>query len=96
MKLIDLNNDYTITKAHLIVSTPGITVKAFKKSILNHLTCKVVVFDEADTMLGSADKDHCSIIARNMSQVANVQLLGFAATMNPGLTEWFNATFNNS
>jgi len=96
VKLIDLKNDNSFQRAHLIVSTPGIAVKAFKKLMLNHLSCKVVVFDEADTMLGSEDKDHCSIIARNMSSVAGVQLLGFAATMNTGLMDWFNNTFNNT
>jgi len=94
-KLIDLNGDTSFTRSHLIVSTPGIAVKSFKKGLFTQNTIRVVVFDEADIMLGSPDKDHCSIIARNMKAEPNVQLLGFTATINTALSQWFDSSFNN-
>jgi len=83
-------------KAHLIVSTPGIAVKAFKKGLFKTSTCKVVVFDEADILLGSADKDHCSIIAKMLLQQKEIQFLGFTATVSAPLSNWFDTTFSNT
>lgn len=93
-KLIDINDTKTFLNAHLVVSTPGIAVKAFKREILNPASCKVVIFDEADVLLGTTDKDHCTIIARNISKLKEVQLLGFSATTSQDLLDWFNKTFS--
>lgn len=94
-KLVDIKDTNTLLKAQLVVSTPGIAVKAFKRNVLNHETCKVVVFDEADVLLAASDRDHCTLIARNMSQVPNIQFLGFSATTTQSIIEWFDLTFNS-
>jgi len=95
-KLIDLNDDKSFLKAHLVVSTPGIAVKAFKKGVFTTANCKVVIFDEADIMLGSSDKDHCSVIAKMLLKQKEIQFLGFTATVSKSLSDWFDSTFSNT
>lgn len=92
-KLIDINDSNVLLKAHLVVSTPGIAVKAFKKGILDHSKVKTVVFDEADILIGQGEEDHCTKLAKNFSSLSNCQFLAFTATVNESLTTWFTNTF---
>lgn len=82
-----------LLKAHLVVSTPGIAVKAFKRNVLNSNDLKVVIFDEADILLGAESEDHCSMLVNQICQKPNLQLLGFTATANQKLIGWFDKVF---
>jgi ATP-dependent RNA helicase DDX19/DBP5 len=63
-KIIDVSDVKTLSAAHFIVSTPGIAVKSVKRGVLKLDNIKVVVFDEADVILGANDQDHCTQIVQ--------------------------------
>mmetsp|Transcript_110554 Transcript_110554/g.237937 ORF Transcript_110554/g.237937 Transcript_110554/m.237937 type:complete len:228 (+) Transcript_110554:208-891(+) len=92
-KMIDIKDKDNFNGAHLLVSTPGIAVKAFKKKVVSFEKLKVVIFDEADIMLGASDKDHCTIIAKETIHIKDIQVLAFTATVNKTLEDWFKKSF---
>lgn len=91
-KVTDLKDNTQLKTAQLVVSSPGVAVKAFKKQAVDIDSVKIVVFDEADAILGDDNGDHCKMLA-DMFKSKQIQFIAFSATVNDNLLDFFESNF---
>jgi len=58
-------------------------------------TVKMVVFDEADSVLGDENSDHCTMIADKLKG-KDCQFIAFSATVTEPLINFFEYNFANN
>lgn len=92
-KVTDLKDNTELKTAQLVVSSPGVALKAFKTSAMDMDAVKIIVFDEADACLGDDNSDHCLKLADMFKTKRDCQFLAFTATVNENLLNFFEANF---
>lgn len=70
-------------------------MKAFKKQAISLDAVKLIVFDEADAVLGEEHSDHCLKLVDIMKE-KNSQFVAFSATVTENLLQFFESNFKNS
>lgn len=93
--MTDLKDNALLKTAQLVVSSPGVAVKAFKKQAISLDAVKLIVFDEADAVLGEEHSDHCLKLVDIMKE-KNSQFVAFSATVTENLLQFFESNFKNS
>lgn len=93
--MTDLKDNAQLKTAQLVVSSPGVAVKAFKKQAISLDAVKLIVFDEADAVLGEEHSDHCLKLVDIMKE-KNSQFVAFSATVTENLLQFFESNFKNS
>lgn len=93
-KVTDLKDNTQLSTAQLVVSSPGVAIKAFKKMAMNIDTIKSVVFDEADSVLGEEHSEHCMKLVDIMKEKKS-QFIAFTATVTENLLQFFESNFQN-
>jgi len=84
-KVTDLKDNTELKTAQLVVSSPGVALKAFKKQAMSMEHVKIIVFDEADACLGDDNGDHCVKLADMFKAKRECQFIAFTATVNENL-----------
>lgn len=94
-KVTDLKDNTQLKTAQLVVSSPGVAIKAFKKQAITIDSVKLIVFDEADAVLGEEHSDHCLKLV-DMMKEKNSQFVAFTATVTETLLAFFESNFSNN